>query len=333
MALAANTGGQDPQTTGLEPIIPGASTALGVVGTTYTGTPNAAFGQILTALVLRNMVDVLRDKATILQEAGFLRASYVPGTTTFRYTAFSDLPAAVDLLEGVPPQTLKLDWDTFEFQGGQKGNVVAITDLAELFNPFDLYSVAAEKVAWNAVDTAEKQAVALITGANVGVVIPVTGTTPVDRAIDSVVAMKKADVDPFGDGYYRTLISPTDASVFMKDASANGWTDTMKYASTEAILAGELGKFRGSRYIESNRIPDGKSVIYGPGFVAWGDYQSIQTYRVAPGGDHADPLAQRGLVGWKGMWGMTLVGFDGSPAMGPTSNIKGNRFGQVDLTP
>jgi hypothetical protein len=31
--------------------------------------------------------------------------------------------------------------------------------------------------------------------------------------------------------------------------------------------------------------------------------QSIETHMVRPGGDHGDPLAQKALVGYKGMWG------------------------------
>ena len=68
-------------------------------------------------------------------------------------------------------------------------------------------------------------------------------------------------------------------------------------------------------------------MFFGPDFFIWGDYQTIRAYRVAPGGDHADPLAQRGLVGWKGMWGLKLNEFDGTPAMGPASNIEGQAVG------
>ena len=89
----------------------------------------------------------------------------MPGTNQLRYTAFADLGAAETLLEGVPPETEGLKWDTQEFTGHQKGKVVAITDLAEQFSPFELYRIAAEKIAWNAIDTAEKDAVALVQGA------------------------------------------------------------------------------------------------------------------------------------------------------------------------
>ena len=64
--------------------------------------------------------------------------------------------------------------------------MVAITDLAEQFSPFELYRIAAEKIAWNAVDTAEKDAVALVQGANVGVaiVMVVTGNPAAVRRGD-----------------------------------------------------------------------------------------------------------------------------------------------------
>jgi N4-gp56 family major capsid protein len=331
LAPHANTGGQDASGSLATPP-GGTTTALGTVGTVYAGTPNADFANIVTALVVRNIIDNLRDKAVILQGGSFLRASSVPGTNQLRYTAFADLGPAESLLEGVPPQTEQLAWDVQEFTGTQKGKLVAITDLAEQFSPFELYRIAAEKIAWNAIDTAEKDAITLVQGANVGVVVtPVAG----DRAasiIAATVALKKANVPMFPDGTYHAYISPADAALIMSQTGELGWTDTMKYANGKAILNGELGTFRGVRFIESNRVADHKTVIHGPDFVIWGDYQTIRAYRVAPGGDHADPLAQRGLVGWKGMWGLKLNEFDGTPAMGPASNPKAARWALVDLT-
>lgn len=336
MALGPNTGGLDVRTTGTLSIGPsGPATAAGTEGAVFTNsllTANTEFAKIVTTLVIRNAMEMLRDKTAFLQEGAWLRASNVPGTKDFTYTAFGDLPAAVDLLEGVPPQSVALQWDSFSFAGGQKGNLVAITDLAELFNPFDLYRVAAEKVAWNAIDTAEKQATALLSGATAGVVITPVAGDQAKTAVAATVAMKKADVPPFPDGTYHVLISPTDAAKIMQQTGELGWTDTMKYAKDQALLNGEIGSYRGLRFIETNRATDGKAVVFGPNAVVWGDYQTIQTFRVAPGGDHADPLAQRGLVGWKGMWGMALVAFDGSPmAVGPASNTLGYRFGQVSF--
>jgi N4-gp56 family major capsid protein len=330
----ANTGGQD-SASGTEPIPPSnaGTTALDTAGVVYDGTPNSAFNKIVTSLVLRNLVDVLRMKLTVLQAGAFLRAKHVPGTKEFVYTMFADLGAAEDLLEGVPPVTAPLAWDTFSFTGGQKGKLVAVTDLAELFSPFELYSIAAEKVAWNALETAEAQAATLFMS-TVGIG-PVGNNynqpTIASNLVAAVVDLEVAEVPMFPDGTYHALISPADAGAVMLDTKEDGWMETMKYNRTEAILNGEIGQFRNVRFIKSNRISNGKTVIFGPGAIAWGDYQTIQAYRVAPGGDHADPLAQRGLVGWKGMWGMKIVGFAGTPAAGPASNTGGLRFTVADL--
>jgi N4-gp56 family major capsid protein len=335
LAPHANTGGQDAAGTLATPP-GGTTTALGTVGVAYAGTPNATagtnFGAIVTALVIKNVVENLRDKAIVMQEGHFIRASSVPGTNQLRYTAFADIGPAETLLEGVPPQTEGLQWDTQEFTGSQKGKIVAITDLAEQFSPFELYRIAAEKIAWNAIDTAEKDAVALVQGANAGVpVVGVTGNAA-QSVVAAVVALKLADVPTFPDGMYHALINPSEAAALMNQTGETGWTDTVKYANAKALLTGELGQLRGVRFIESNRVSGSKTVIFGPDAFVWGDYQTIRAYRVAPGGDHADPLAQRGLVGWKGMWGLKINEFTGTPAMGPATNIKAQRFAVVDLT-
>jgi N4-gp56 family major capsid protein len=312
----------------------GTETAAGTIGVAYSDL-NTAFGQIVTTLVQRNIIDVLRSKAVIMQgedaDSAFIRASHVQGTKDFRYPFFADLGAAEDLLEGVPPQGEALQWDILTFSGTQKGKLVPITDLAEMFSPFELYSIAAEKLAWNAVDTAESDISTLLMAATG---IPVTlQATIAQNVVSTVVALKQAEVPRFSDGYYHALISPADAGDLMTELGALGWTEANKYGTnTMPLLNGEVGRFRGVRFVETNRVDDGKAVVHGPGYFIHGDFQTIRAYRVAPGGDHADPLAQRGLVGWKGMWGFKLLEFDGTPAAGPASNPEGYRFAVVNLT-
>lgn len=329
----ANTGGQDAS--GTLPIPSGGSSnAAGTLGTVFDGiVANGEFDNIVTTLVNRNIVDILRTDAVVMQPGAWLPATHVKGTRDFRYAAFPDLGVAELLLEGVPPQTSKLAWEILTFTGGQKGKLVAITDLAEIYSPFELYSIAAEKLAWNAVDTAEKDIVTLLMAAT-GVSIVMGGATIAANVVNTTVGLKQAEVPRFPDGTYQALVSPGDAGLLMTELTGDGWTEASKYTDSQVgkLLTGEVGKFRGIRFIESNRITDGKAVVYGPGYFIHGDFQTIRSYRVAPGGNHADPLAQRGLVGWKGMWGQKLVEFDGSPAVGPASNTKGFRFTVVDLT-
>jgi hypothetical protein len=155
VALTPATGGQDVNTTGTTPIIPGLSVTAGTQGVAFS-TLDAAWANVITNLVQKTVLKNLRKDAVFAQPANqYLKANHVVGTNLFVYTAFGDLPAALDLLEGVPPQSIKMQWTNDSFGGKQKGNVVAITDLAEIFSPFDLWVQAADKVAWNAVEAVE----------------------------------------------------------------------------------------------------------------------------------------------------------------------------------
>lgn len=328
---------------GTEPIIVSnaGTLAAGTAGQVFTDASragaygmNADFAKVVTALVVRNTLDTLRFAAVFAQEGNQpLRATHVPGTNQFIYTGFADLGPPVELLEGVPPETEKMLFDTFAFAGKQVGKTTAITDLAEIFSPFELYSKASEKLAWNAVEYIENTLGTLI---NTAPTLTIAATGYAQGIIEIVTQMKRRAVPKFSDGYYHGFITPETAAKVMTQVGELGWTDTKKYADTQALLTGEIGSFRGVRFMETPRLNAGtpdKVVVFGPEAYVIGDFQTIQAYRVAAGSDHADPLAQRAIMGWKGMMGYTLVAFDGSPVMGPTNNITGTRIYSATIVP
>jgi N4-gp56 family major capsid protein len=332
LALSGNTGGQDVSTTGTTPIIPGESYAAGTQGTVFTNI-DAEWSQIVTNLVIKNLMQNLRKDAVFAQPMHqALRASHVPGTLQFVYTVFGDLGPAVDLLEGVPPQTVKGTLANFAFKGTQKGNVVAITDLAAIFSPFDLYSQASEKLAWNSVEAIEDSILAALKGADPLAITPAAGFAT--GIIDVVTQMKRREVPMFSDGTYHAFAAPETIAKIMSETGELGWTDAAKYASPDAILNGEMGRFRGIRFVETTRL-DGTTdeiIVHGPEAWAQGDYQTIRPYRVT-GPDHADPLEQRALFGWKGMWGHKVVKFEEDVAGAPASNPRLVRVARATLTP
>jgi N4-gp56 family major capsid protein len=323
LALNGATGGQDAATTGTEPIIPSAAGTLsaGTTGVAFTAL-DASWSKIVTNLVIKNLIQNLRKDAVFAQAGNAaLRATHIPGTNQFVYTAFGDLGPAVDLLEGVPPQSVKMSFANFAFGGKQKGNVVAITDLAAIFSPFDLYSQASEKLAWNAVEAIEDSILAAITADADALTLTATGFAP--GVIEIVTQMKRREVPMFSDGTYHAFAAPETLAKIMSETGELGWTDAMKYADPSAILNGEMGKFRGIRFMETTRL-DGatdKVIVFGPEAWAQGDYQTIRPYRVT-GPDHADPLEQRALFGWKGMWGHKVVEMEAAVAGAPTDNTK-----------
>jgi N4-gp56 family major capsid protein len=323
LALNAATGGQDVNTTGTEPIIPSAAGTLaaGTTGVAFTAL-EANWSDIVTNLVIKNLIANLRKEAVFAQAGNAaLKATHVPGTNQFVYTAFGDLPAAVDLLEGVPPVSVKPTFANFAFGGKQKGNVVAITDLAAVFSPFDLYTQASEKLAWNAVEAIEDSILAAINAGADALTLSATGFAA--GIIETVTQMKRREVPMFGDRTYHAFAAPETLAKIMSETGELGWTDAAKYASPDAIMNGEMGRFRGIRFMETTRL-DGstdKVIVFGPEAWAQGDYQTIRPYRVT-GADHADPLEQRALFGWKGMWGHKVVELDADLAGAPADNKK-----------
>jgi len=223
-------------------------------------------------------------------------------------------------------------FDTFSFTGKQVGKTTAITDLAEIFSPFDLYAKASEKLAWNAVDYVETTLGTLLLTAPA---LTIAATGYAQGIVEAVTKAKRANVPTFADGYYHAFIAPETSQLVMTQVGELGWTDTKKYADTSALLNGEIGSFRGVRFIETNRLPStpAQIIIFGPEAYVAGDWSTIEAYRVGRGGDHADPLAQRAIMGWKGMMGYALTAFDGSPAMGPATNTTGARAYKATIVP
>jgi N4-gp56 family major capsid protein len=339
-----NQGGGTTQTgPGTQPIIPSNEGTLGagIPGVAFTDAARAAtyglnadFAKVVTALVVRNTIENLRDEAVFAQEGNaYLKATHVPGTNQFVYTGFSDLGPAVELLEGIPPETEKMLFDTFAFGGKQVGKTTALTDLAEIFSPFDLYAKASEKLAWNAIDYIETVLAALV---NTSPVIAITATGYAAGLIEFYTKLVRRDVPKYPDGTYHAWVTPETGAKIKAETGELGWTDTMKYANPQNLLNGEIGTFRGFRFMETNRLNNGsidEVVACGPEAYVAGDFQTMEAYRVGRGGDHADPLAQRAIMGWKGMFGFTLVAFDGTPAMGPSTNATGTKMFTAALVP
>jgi N4-gp56 family major capsid protein len=310
------------------------------VPTIQTSTTN--FDKTIVALVLSQIAENLRKRTHWLDEGAYIKGSLNPGHDTIRYIGYSDLSSATQgLTEGNTAATLALEealairWE--EFTASQYGRLVGITDIALGRNPHDLASVAAERVAQNASLTLDRAigdtieayttAPAEIRPAGRAARVNVTQNSSdyLTAALvrQAVTRLRAANVPTFPDGYYHGIVHPFVAADLMSEsaATAGAWVDVRRYGGTdgEDILRGEVGRVHGCRFMESNLStylgPNGATsahifgtVIYGPEYYAFGDEQSIEAHVVRPGGDHADPLAQKMLVGWKGMWGAKVVG-------------------------
>lgn len=304
--------------------------------TTLTSTSN--FDKTVTVLVLRTIAENLRKRASWLEEGAWVKATQIPGMNLLRYIAYGDLSTATQALtEATPPAEEALTINYEEFYGSQFGRVVGISDIALMQSPHELMAVAAERVAFNAILTVDRSAgenirdyltapaQILANGRAARVNLTQASSDYLIAALirRAVTELRAANVPTFPDGTYHGVIHPFVARDLMEESGTAGqWYDVNKYTNAQPMLRGEIGTLHGVRFMESNNatyIGNGgassahifRTVIYGPGYFAFGDFAGVESYMVRPGGDHTDPLAQKALVGWKGFWGTKVLGLTG----------------------
>lgn len=332
---------------------------FGDVPGTQTDSATTNFDRTVQILIQTRLEELLRFPPVHLLPGNFRAATFVKGTNgTMRFLAVGDLAGdavsslatptagtAPWLTEGAPPAETELTIGYEEMTAHQAGRVIRLTDVALMESPFDLVSVAAERIARDALVVADQYVAGILfAGANRMDVLG--GTTAIGsiastsyltaNAIRLAVARLKANnVPTFADGLYRAIIHPYAAYDLMSDVEVGGWIDASRYAGSEPLLTGELGRFAGVRFLESagaRYTPDASNTldilstfVFGPEAYAFGDWGQVQV-KVTPPGGHTDPLGQNALIGWKGFFGAVLLG--GSDAQ--TANGIKPRYVRID---
>jgi N4-gp56 family major capsid protein len=302
-----------------------------------TGSSNV--DKTLTELVRKQLEMELRSTLPHLQSANrFITANFVAGTNnTLRFLRVADLDVkgttALALAEGVTPDSEDLSFGYEEMSATQVGRLIKLTDL--LMERVDAgggaLAIAAEKIARNAAQEADVS-VAETLAAGTNAIFAGTGNSAVNQVGDSdiisvsllrraVQTLKADNVPAFADGYFHAIIHP-DVVFDLMEEGADGqtvgtWIDASRYAGSMPLLAGELGRLAGVRFIESSaaKVYDGSgqssenvynTCIFGPEAFAFGDWGTTKSYYTAPGGQ-GDQLHQKAAIGWKGNYGSILV--------------------------
>ena len=299
-----------------------------------TATTN--FDKTVTALVRATIEENLRKATVWLQVGSYETGHLIPGTNLIRHIAYGDLTVTTGtvvpgtppwLTEGVPPSAEALAIGYAEYGANQAGRLVGLSDISLAESPHALFAIAAERVGFNAVATLDQQVAETISaGTSVSYAstavsrVTVTAAMPLNglEVRKMVARLKALNIPTFPDGTYHAILSPQASFDIMNATATGGWLDANKYAQPSLFQNGEIGRFFGVTFYESNvgtylgalgaaGAKVYSTVFFGPRFFAFGDLQSVQAYMVRPGGDHADPLAQKAYVGWKAMWGTKLL--------------------------
>lgn len=233
-----------------------------------TSTTN--FNQTVVALVNKRLEELLRAPLPHLLPGNFRQASFVKGTNnTMRFINVPDMSVVAGtpsggtlpwLNEGSANASEALTIGYEEFSAYQAGRVLELTDLALQRSPFDLISVAADRIARNAMATADKYVAEVLSagtrvdyagGAASRTTIPTN--SPLTGALVklTVARMKSDNIPTFSDGTYRAIVHPGSTYDLESDTTVGGWVDAQRYAGSSALFSGEVGRYAGVRFIES----------------------------------------------------------------------------------
>ena len=300
-----------------------------------------AYSALITELVAQQAQENLRDRLVHAMPGNYTAGRFQKGSNEIRYARYPDLTplgVADTLTEAGAPAEYDLTVTTESFVPKQYGKVLKISDLAQLDSPHDLISIASERlarVATESMDTIIRDVIAQ--GTNVRYVagrasraLVQSGDKLTGLEVKQTVAkLKAANIPTFADGFYRAIIHPSVEFDIMTDTSTNGFLEATKYTKSLDLLNGEIGAYAGVRFLVSptaktftggvgGALTIHSSYFFGPDSYIVGDSQTLQSYFVAPGGDHSDPISQIAVLGFKMRFGAILRGegttgeFDGS---------------------
>lgn len=305
-----------------------------------TDTASANFDKTVQIMIRKTLEEELLPSLPHLLGGNFITANFVKGSNAtmrflrvpyFALTADADIighsaGTAPWLTEGVAPTAQEMTFGYEEFTAYQAGQRVSITDVAMLESPLDLLAEGSKLIARQAAETVDNY-VGQILGAgtnvlyagsgnaartDVGALDALTGTN-VRRA----VANLEADSVPKFSNGYRAIIHPAVVFDFEEDDDVGGWLQVSQYTTGSAIQNGELGRYAGVTFYQSPRarvfaaggaggVDVYSTILFGPGAYAFGDFGTMSTHYVAPGG-HGDELSQLASIGWKAFFGAMLV--------------------------
>jgi len=319
--------------------------------TVSTATTN--FNKLVQTLIRKTLEELLRAPLPHLLPGNFVPATHVPGSnSTMRFLNIPDIAvddaevaASIVVTEGEPNDTDDLAIGYEEFTTRQRMKTLRFTDVALLQATQINLALGAERLARYVMELGDKIAANMIlTGDNV--IYAGSSNTDTDEVAagdvltsvlikKGVALLEGGSVPRFPNGYFRCIIHPYVKFDIESDDDVGGWIDASRYAGSEQLFSGELGRYAGVTFFSSPRagvIADGgtasidvySTTIFGPDFFAIGDWGNSETFVTPPGG-HDDPGHQSALITWKGWLDAVVIG-EGTSA----TNVSDPRYIRIE---
>ena len=244
--------------------------------------------------------------------------------TTVNFRRFNAVdPKTTALTEGETPEGSALSVSTVPATVSQYGDFVRISDVLDTAGIDPVITEMAQVLGESAgltVDTIVRNVVLNGTNVQYGggaenrAGVASTAVLTANEIRKAVRTLRKNHAKPLDGGFYIGIVDPETAYDLMSDTL---WQDVSKYNGGQAIMAGEIGKLCGVRFVETG---NGATVSSGAtpavtlhqtmilGADAYGVVDIAGTskpqiiIKSTDSGGTADPLNQRSTVGWKALF-------------------------------
>lgn len=260
--------------------------------------------------------------------------------------------------EGVATTAVNMSAVNISGTVAQYSNAIAISDILALTSMGDIMKEAVRQLAFNAgksIDTIVRDAIVdkgMIQLAGVSTKKVATNWSAIPRtAVLSITELRKAtrelrkmdaqepdsrvsmsqgqsvstNMGAGQGGYWAAVISPDSAYDLQGDTMTGAWADANRYAGSDKLFTGEIGKLYGVRFLESSNakvhadkgagrsaiVASGvihETLVVGANFFGITKLQQLQTF-IKPFGSAgtADPANQVATAAWKTTFGTRVL--------------------------
>ena len=290
--------------------------------TTTAGTVGSA-GNVAASLITYLSARLLEvaELRTVLDQFGIKEPLPSNSSKTIRFVRqekFTVSASPTELTEGVNPDSVGVTMNQFEALTEQYGQLVRLSDLAELTAKHNVVSRTIYTLGLHAAETYDQLIYNVLDGAN-------NNYRPNGKTVDTALVgddhiayvdlielnaiLNNAGGRPYDDGDYVFVTSSFPYAAMLKDPDFKA---ASQLAAPERMWRGQINMLGGFRVVRSNapgfaataQTPAGQAdKVYSSFALAQyayhiTDLQNLRIYVVPPGG-HNDPLQLSRYIGWK----------------------------------
>lgn len=222
-------------------------------------------GGSIEAYIAKELL-MIAKKAVVFQQLGE-KARQPDGTgVTFQFNRYERLPLPQSALaDGVDPNSTSMTLSTVSAVSDQWGAFIIITDQAKLTIQHDLVQTAMSLLGYQAAELVDREIInVLLAGTSVsygGSASTRAGLSSTSTDVFSdlvcqkvVTRLKNRGAFPYEGNNYVGVVDPSMASD-LSSGSSNLFTSAAAYSNIKVLMNGEIGMWRGVRWMESNLLP------------------------------------------------------------------------------